>query len=351
MSCAPRATLVIVAYGQPDLVEALLDSIVDNTPEAHEILVVDNASPDDTYERVQRHRSQPRLLRSDRNLGYGGGANLGVRASNSEIVVIMNSDLKVTKDWLSPLLGPIKTKSAVIAAPVYVNENGDVVESGASLTADGHIHRAQTLNIGTVPVDHVSAACWAVQRDWFQKVGGFDPSYGLGYYEDADLCAVARSNKKVVAVVNESRVIHRIGASFTSSAVQRLSHRNHARTENRWYWMRRGTQQDPWPGETAVAHGRVAVIGRYPELVRELRARNISVAVLDNAMQLQDRRNRDDVVVVENEHSAVAEFAPRAELTVPEDLERALRRAGIAPSPIPPRSRFSHISATRGPRW
>ena len=74
MSCTPRATLAIVAYGQPDLVEDLLDSIVDNTPEAHEILVVDNASPDDTYERVQRHRSQPRLVKSERNLGYGGHA-------------------------------------------------------------------------------------------------------------------------------------------------------------------------------------------------------------------------------------------------------------------------------------
>jgi alpha-beta hydrolase superfamily lysophospholipase len=115
--------------------------------------------------------------------------------------------------------------------------------------------------------------------------------------------------------------------------------------------MRRGTQQDPWPGETAVAHGRVAVIGRYPELVRELRARNISVAVLNNVKQLQNRRNRDDVVVAGNGHSVVAEFAPRAEFTVPEDLERALRRAGIAPSPTPPRQRFSHISGTRAPRW
>jgi hypothetical protein len=56
-------------------------------------------------------------------------------------------------------------------------------------------------------------------------------------------------------------------------------------------------------------------------------------------------------VVVENEDPVVAEFAPRAELTVPENLQRALRRAGIAPSPTPPRSRFSHISGTRGPRW
>ena len=124
MKVAPRVTLVIIAYGQPDLLEALLDSIVDHTPEAHEILVVDNASPDDTYERASRHRSQPRLIKAHRNLGYGGGANLGVRASDSDIVIIMNSDLEVTEGWLSPLLRPIETNSAVITAPLYLDETG-----------------------------------------------------------------------------------------------------------------------------------------------------------------------------------------------------------------------------------
>ncbi|MEC9270220.1 MAG: glycosyltransferase family 2 protein [Actinomycetota bacterium] len=351
MKVAPRVTLVVIAYGQPDLLEALLDSIADHTPEAHEILVVDNASPDDTYERAARHRTQPRLIKANRNLGYGGGANLGVRASNSDVVIIMNSDLEVTEGWLSPLLRPIETNSAVIAAPLYVDETDKVVESGASLTADGHVHPAQMASTGLAPVDHVSAACWAVKRTWFQRMGGFDPSYGLGYFEDVDLCAVAAANKEVVVVVNESRVVHRTGASFSSTAVQRLSHRNHARAETRWYWIRRGTQENPWPGETAICHGRVAVIGHHPKVVSQLRSRNISVAVLDKAIDLSHRPNRDDVVVAESELSTVAALAPRAEITTPEDLENALRRAGIAPSSTPPRPRFSSIATTRSRRW
>ena len=351
MNTAPSVTLIVVAYGRPDLLEALLDSITEHTPEAHEILVVDNASPDDTYERASRHKSRPRLIKAGKNLGYGGGANLGIRASKSDIVIIMNSDLEVTEGWLSPLLRPIETNSAVIAAPLYVDENGHVVESGASLTADGHIHPAEISSTGSVPVDHVSAACWAVKRSWFERMGGFDSSYGLGYYEDVDLCAVARSNQEVVVVVNESRVIHRIGGSFSSKAARRLSHRNHARTETRWYWMRRGTQENPWPGETAVPHGRVAVIGDHPEVVSDLRSRNISVAVLDNATELSRRSNRDDVVVTESELTTVADLAPRAEVAGPEDLEKALLRAGVAPSPTPPRPRFFSIAATRSRRW
>ncbi len=351
MNPTPRATLIVIAYGQPELLEALLDSVVDHTPEAHEILVVDNSSPDDTCERVQRHRSQARLIRAGRNLGYGGGANLGVRASSSEVVVIMNSDLEVTEGWLSPLLDPIEMNSAVIAAPVYVDKNGNVVESGASLTADGHVHRAEMLGIGAVPVDHVSGACWAVKRQWFERIGGFNPSYGLGYYEDVDLCTVAHANQQNVIVVNESRVIHQIGGSFTSTAAQRLSRRNHARTQTRWHWIYRGTQEKPWLGETTLAHGRAAVIGDHPKVVRELQEKNISVVTLDSVSQLSQRNDRDDVVVVENEMIKAAELAPRAEITTPGELGAALRRAGISPSSTPPRPRFSSIAATRSRRW
>ena len=117
MNTAPNVTLVVVAYGRADLLEALLDSITDHTPEAHEILVVDNASPDDTYGRASRHKSRPRLIKAGKNLGYGGGANLGIRASKSDIVIIMNSDLEVTEGWLRPLLRPIAVSYTHLTLP------------------------------------------------------------------------------------------------------------------------------------------------------------------------------------------------------------------------------------------
>ena len=347
----PVAALIIVAYGRSDLVEALLDSISEHTPEAHEVIVVDNASPDDTAEQVRKHPSRPRLIQSPHNLGYGGGVNLGVRNSNSESIVIMNSDLRVTQNWLTPLLEEINSDNATIAAPLYIDENAKIIESGASVTFDGHVHQCQTSFSGTKVVDHVSAACWAFNKQWFESMGGFDPTYGLGYYEDADLINAARLDKDRVVVVSESKIIHRVGGSFDSVATRYLSHRNHARNGDRWRWLYKEANNRAWNAETTITHGRVAVIGNHPKLVSELRQQNISVATLRSVEELSNRKDRDDVVVVEHKLDEAADRAPRAEITTPGEVSAALTRAGIAPSSTPPRPRFSSIASALSRRW
>ena len=346
-----KASLVVVAYGRPALTEALLDSIAEHTPEPHEVVVVDNASPDDAAKRVSQHPTHPRVIQAPSNLGYGGGVNLGVRKANSPSIVIMNSDLQVTPNWLTPLLVPVESNRATIAAPVYTDEQGNITESGASVTADGHVHTSQTPVSGVKPVDHVSAACWAIQRQSFESFGGFDSAYGLGYYEDLDLVNVCRSEKRAVVVVNESRVIHRTGGSFQPREARRLSHRNHARSQTRWSWLYRGTSHAAWDGEAAITHGRVAINGDHPDLVNGLQKHNISAVTLENIDQLRHRHNRDDVIVVQSAHAEVNRLAPRAEVTTPDGLPDALKRAGIHVTTTPPPPRFSKITATRSRRW
>tara|TARA_B100000686_G_scaffold20030_1_gene18323 strand:+ start:2563 stop:3618 length:1056 start_codon:yes stop_codon:yes gene_type:complete len=351
MNQTPTTTLIIVAYGQPALTELLLDSIAQNTPEPHEVIVVDNDSPDDSAQRVANHPSHPHLIQAPTNLGYGGGVNLGVRKSNSETLVIMNSDLQVTPNWLTPLTDPINSNSATIAAPIYTDEQGHVIESGASITADGHVHTSRKPVYGVKPVDHVSAACWAIDKQSFESFGGFDPAYGLGYYEDLDLINTHRLEKCNVVVVGDSEVIHRTGGSFQPTDANRLSHRNHTRSAFRWQWLYKDTSRAVWDGETSFTHGRVAVIGHQPEIIRHLQTHNISVVIIKDMEQLQHRGNRDDVIVVQSDNSQASQLAPRAEITTPDDLPNALQRAGIHPNTTPPRPRFSSIAATRSRRW
>ena len=351
MTEQPRATLIIVAYGRHDLVLKLLDSIEQHTPEPHELVIIDNAATTLDTPLIETHSSQPRVIEAPRNLGYGGGVNLGVRNSMAETVVIMNSDLQVTPKWLSPLLVTIEQQKATIAAPLYLDGSGNIIESGASITADGHVHESRLSNVALKPVDHVSAACWAFNKQWFEAMGGFDPTYGLGYYEDVDLVNAARSRNKRVVVVNDSRVIHHTGGTFNSEASRHLSHRNHARSAARWKWLYRGTGETLWEGETALAHGRVAVIGHHPDILRELQEQNISVVALEDPNDLYQRGHRDDVIVIEDRHDLVKRAAPRAEVTSPEGLSEALKRAGIAISERPPKPLFSAITTTRSRRW
>ena len=102
---------------------------------------MDNDSPDDLAQRVANHPSRPCLIQASTNLGYGGGINLGVRKSNAKTLVIMNSDLQVTPNWLKPLTAAIDSNSVTIAAPI-TDEQDRIIESGDRCRR-GHVHIQQ----------------------------------------------------------------------------------------------------------------------------------------------------------------------------------------------------------------
>ena len=87
-----------------DLLERYLPSIVEalaGNPD-NEIIVVDNGSSDASVAMMQERFPSVRVLALDRNLGFGGGSNAGFRAAKNDIVVLLNSDMRVQPDFLAP---------------------------------------------------------------------------------------------------------------------------------------------------------------------------------------------------------------------------------------------------------
>src|SRR5436190_2216188 len=100
------ATVVIPNWNGRDLLEKYLPSIIEalcNNP-ANEILVVDNGSTDDSVTFLRQHFPSVRVLALAHNLGFGGGSNAGFRAAANGIVVLLNSDMRVDRNFLQPLL-------------------------------------------------------------------------------------------------------------------------------------------------------------------------------------------------------------------------------------------------------
>ena len=350
-------SIVIVAYGKKMLLDRLLRSIEKFTPEKHEVIVIDNASPDDTSEWVSSQFQEVRLIKSPVNLGYGRGANLGVQYSRGKQVVIMNSDIIVTENWLSPLLDALRNTSVVIASPVYLDTELTLTEAGNELTTDGHVH-VHTMESETVRrVDHISAACWAINKDWFDRIGGFDPAYGLGYYEDVDLATLAAAQSRSVVAVPQSRVVHESGGSFNNDMVAELSHRNHKRLSTRWAWLLRDHPRiSNFRAETTRCHGRVVILGNdvESEFVASLCALNLSVVIVTNIDELKNRFSRDDVVVSKSFPSNVEQLkllAPRAIHCNPAGIWDALLDAGISAKSTPPRLRFKLLNSVRDNKW
>src|SRR5579883_2560273 len=100
------ASLVIPNWNGRDLLEKFLPSwlaAIESHP-GSEVLIVDNGSTDGSADWIRAHYPQVHLLALERNLGFGGGSNAGFRAASNDIVVLLNSDMRVEPDFLAPLL-------------------------------------------------------------------------------------------------------------------------------------------------------------------------------------------------------------------------------------------------------
>ena len=108
------ATVVIPNWNGRDLLERYLPSIEAalSHNEATEILVVDNGSTDGSVDFLRTHHPRVKTLALDRNLGFGGGSNAGFRAARNDIVVLLNSDMRVQPDLpRSPLTATVIASS------------------------------------------------------------------------------------------------------------------------------------------------------------------------------------------------------------------------------------------------
>lgn len=119
-------SIVIVNWNTRDLLEQCLSSILTFSPaEPIEIIVVDNASSDQSAEMVEQRFPSLKLIRTERNLGYAAGNNLGIRASSGDLVLTLNPDTRFFDDSLSRAAAELRNlPTCDVLAIKLLNEDG-----------------------------------------------------------------------------------------------------------------------------------------------------------------------------------------------------------------------------------
>ncbi|MCB0965429.1 MAG: glycosyltransferase family 2 protein [Ilumatobacter sp.] len=235
----PELSCVLVTYGTgPIVLDAIgaLARTLDRADVAYEIVVVDNEhrwARDRTRRLLRLATSGVRLVVPGRNLGFAGGNNAGVELARGEVLALVNPDVAVTDGWYEALRAELT--HATIAAPVFLDADGSVQETGhliaddgstwplADPVAPGELHRPT----------YVSAACWLIRRADFERLGGFDTGYHPAYYEDADFALRAARDGNGTVVVGSATVRHfRRGSTADGREVDLLTQR--ARFRRAW---------------------------------------------------------------------------------------------------------------------
>ena len=232
-----RLTIIIVSYNSKGDLERAIGSLTQPAPRVeHEIVVVDNASTDGSPAYVRERWPGVQLIASDVNLGFAKANNLGLRHTNSELVLFLNPDTIVAPGAVDRLVSALDARRDVaIVGPRIVDGRGRAELSfGAMMTPWTEIRQKILVrgnDRGLIPftsmvdrmtrhthqVDWVSGACLLIRRADLDEVGGFDERFFM-YTEDVDLCASVRRRGRSVLFTAETEVVHLRGRSAASAA-------------------------------------------------------------------------------------------------------------------------------------
>jgi GT2 family glycosyltransferase len=239
--------IIIVSYNCRDVLDACLRSLADAPPRRTcRIVVVDNGSSDGTVAHLRAQWPQVQVIASD-NRGFAAGNNLGIRASQSPLVLLLNPDTTVPAGAIDTLSSALEhDRAAAVAGPRIVDADGrpelsfgsmigPLAELRQKLLVAGHDRRVPAIAAMVDRMtrtarhpDWVSGACLLIRRDVLEAVGLLDERYFL-YTEDVDLCAAVRARGYSVLFTPEASIVHlrgrsRVTAADATHAAYRRSH-------------------------------------------------------------------------------------------------------------------------------
>ncbi len=244
----PHVSIVVVHYEQTKYTLNCLQSLSEMTsPDfRYQILLVDNGSTR-PFKLPQRLSKLPLvLLRSDSNLGFTGGNNLGIHQAierfNSQYVLLLNNDTTVAKDAVTKLYRALsQDSSAGIAGPmIYFTRDREFHRSSYKTQDKGKVvwyaggcidwtslscfHRGvDEINRGQfdhlTTSDFVTGCAMLIKREVLEKVGFLDKKYFV-YYEDADFSLRTRGVGYRILFVPQAEVWHSNAGSSGGSGSQ-----------------------------------------------------------------------------------------------------------------------------------
>ena len=236
-AAAPLVSIVIPVFNKWEFTWKCLMALSANTRDvAHEVIVIDNASSDDTaialplLENIQVQRNQT-------NLGFARASNQGAALARGKYLLFLNNDTEVQPGWLAPLVAEVERHPEVaLVGSKLLYPDGTVQHGGVIFTYAGpepitplHLHCRQPAAAShqRLELRAVTAACMLARPEVFRALGGFDEAFVNGG-EDVDLCLkVGRAGHKIV-FSPDSVVIHHESVSdgrfrFAAANADRLN--------------------------------------------------------------------------------------------------------------------------------
>ena len=221
--------IVVTTAGRYDLLVKCLESLEKQTVKTFNILLIDGN--EDLAER-NKHRElfekyNAKLLSV--NVGYPKLANTGARMGKAPLILFLSDDVMLKEDAIGRMLKVMEDEAiGVLGTKLLFPE--DSIEAGRPAGKVQHIGLAMDVEANVIhplvgwSTEHpkcnvsrqvfgVTGASLLIRRNLFIKIGGFDTAYGMGTFEDVDLCVATRKQGKMVVINTDIVGYHHVGAT------------------------------------------------------------------------------------------------------------------------------------------
>jgi len=221
-----KIAIVILNWNGTKLLEQFLPSVIKHSAEA-EIYLADNASTDNSIAFVKANFPTVKIIQNEDNYGFAKGYNIAMQNVEEDYYCLLNSDVEVTKNWLTPILTCFENEpqTAIIQPKLldfklkthfeYAGAAGGFIDKFGYPFCRGRIFDTVEKDNGQynddIQIFWASGACFFIRKEVFRKLNGFDADF-FAHQEEIDLCWRANNLGYNIKYISKSVVYHVGGA-------------------------------------------------------------------------------------------------------------------------------------------
>ena len=237
-----KVAVVILNWNGKSFLEKFLPSVVKFSTNAR-VIVADNNSTDDSISFLKDNYPTVEIIQLEQNFGFAGGYNKALKQVDSEYYVLLNSDVEVTENWLTPMVSLLDSDSSIVACQPKIKDYNNKSHFEYAGAAGGFMDKYgypfcrgrvfETLEEDKNQYDNIEEIFWAsgaslfIRAKEYHKIGGLDEFF-FAHMEEIDLCWRLKNVGHKIMVCPSSTVYHVGGGTLNKVKPQKtfLNFRN-----------------------------------------------------------------------------------------------------------------------------
>lgn len=239
----PKVSVVILSYNTLRYTKLCLDSVLNNSNWANlEVIVVDNGSSDGSRGLLQQYQKKYPNFKTvllEKNTGFAGGNNIGIKQAKGEYIILLNSDTVVTKGWIRGLIYHLANRKVGLVGPLtnaIGNEAKIEVKYKNLKGLEAFASRLALENSGKYfEINNLAFFCVAGRRSVWKKIGPLDERFQFGTFEDDDYCLRVKNAGFRLLCAEDVFVHHYLGKTRNKiDNMDKIFDENKRKFEQKW---------------------------------------------------------------------------------------------------------------------